>query len=233
MVLNLLEMAADATRREQRILASRPENADRVVDLPDKLGAIQAAAAVFERHGLSFALIGGLAVGIRSGVPRATLDVDFAVPTDIDRTWLRERFVDEGFAAAGSYAHSDNFQHSSGEPVQLAFDPQFDLMIERAETMTFGILAVRVVTKTDLIAMKRRAAADPAPRRSKSLRDQADIALLEGDVPGPDERVVGPSRGRCACPKATRCGRPTWEPCRVHQGLDRAMDLSRYPSDLR
>jgi hypothetical protein len=53
--------------------------------------------------------------------------------------------------------------------------------------MTFGMLAVRVVTKSDLIAMKRRAAADPAQRRSKSLRDQADIALLEGDVPGPEE----------------------------------------------
>jgi hypothetical protein len=36
------------------------------------------------------------------------------------------------------------------------------------------------------ITMKRRAAADPARRRSKALRDQADIALLEGEVPDPD-----------------------------------------------
>jgi len=35
--------------------------------------------------------------------------------------------------------------------------------------------------------MKRMAASDPARRRSKVLRDQADIALLEGDVPQPDE----------------------------------------------
>jgi hypothetical protein len=35
--------------------------------------------------------------------------------------------------------------------------------------------------------MKRRAAADPGRRRSKALRDQADIALLEGDVPKPQE----------------------------------------------
>ncbi len=39
----------------------------------------------------------------------------------------------------------------------------------------------------NLIAMKERAAADPARRRSKALRDQADIALLRGDVPDPDE----------------------------------------------
>lgn len=44
-----------------------------------------------------------------------------------------------------------------------------------------------MVTTDDLIEMKRRSAGDPARRRSKALRDQADIALLEGDVPGPDE----------------------------------------------
>jgi hypothetical protein len=46
---------------------------------------------------------------------------------------------------------------------------------------------VAVVTKDDLIAMKRRAAADPARRKSKRLRDQADVELLLGDVPHPDE----------------------------------------------
>jgi hypothetical protein len=44
-----------------------------------------------------------------------------------------------------------------------------------------------VVTKDDLIAMKRRAAADPTRRKSKALRDLADVALLEGDAEGPDE----------------------------------------------
>jgi hypothetical protein len=38
-----------------------------------------------------------------------------------------------------------------------------------------------------LIAMKERAAADPARRPSKALRDRADVALLRGDVPEPDE----------------------------------------------
>jgi hypothetical protein len=71
--------------------------------------------------------------------------------------------------------------------VRLAFDPEFDAMIARAETVAFGAFELRVVTREDLIAMKRRAAADPRRRRSTALRDQADIALLEGDVPGPDE----------------------------------------------
>ena len=72
-----------------------------------------------------------------------------------------------------------------------------DLPLERANPEEFDAVllpggalnadSLRVVTKADLIAMKRRAAADPKRRRSKALRDQADIALLEGDVPQPDE----------------------------------------------
>ena len=60
-------------------------------------------------------------------------------------------------------------------------------MIERAEPLEVAGLRIRVVTTADLIAMKERAAADPARRRSKALRDQADIELLRGDVPDPDE----------------------------------------------
>ncbi|MBI2217318.1 MAG: hypothetical protein HYU51_08480 [Candidatus Rokubacteria bacterium] len=43
------------------------------------------------------------------------------------------------------------------------------------------------MTTADLIAMKQRAAADRGRRRSKALQDQANIALLRGDVPDPDE----------------------------------------------
>ena len=182
-----LQTAVRASEREQLLIARRSGYAAEVSDLPDKLGAMTAAATVFSENGVAFALIGGLAVGIRSGVPRATLDVDFAVPSSVDRTWLTACFVKRGFLLKGEFAHSVNFQHESGEPVQLAFDPLFDPMITRAEAARFGDLDLYVVLKDDLIAMKRRAAADPHRRRSKALRDQADIALLEGDVPEPDE----------------------------------------------
>jgi hypothetical protein len=71
--------------------------------------------------------------------------------------------------------------------VQFAFDDQFDAMIARADRLPLGDLGCSVVTTIDLIEMKRRAAADPARRPSKALRDRADIALLEGDKPEPDE----------------------------------------------
>ncbi|MBI1815936.1 MAG: hypothetical protein HYR72_13235 [Deltaproteobacteria bacterium] len=67
------------------------------------------------------------------------------------------------------------------------FDAAFDPMIERAERFQVGAISIPIVRKADLIAMKERAAADPAQRRSKALRDQADAELLRGDVPDPDE----------------------------------------------
>jgi hypothetical protein len=80
-----------------------------------------------------------------------------------------------------------SFRRPSGEPVQIVIDPEFDAMIDRAEPLDVGSVSIRVVTTADLITMKERAAADPARRRSKALRDQADVALLRGDVPDPDE----------------------------------------------
>jgi hypothetical protein len=71
--------------------------------------------------------------------------------------------------------------------VQIVIDPEFDAIIDRAEPLESTDLRIRVVTTADLIAMKQRAAADPARRRSKALRDQADIELLRGDIPDPDE----------------------------------------------
>ena len=92
-----------------------------------------------------------------------------------------------GFKPAGAFAHSLNLRHSSGEPVQLSFDPAFDVMIARAERLEVSGVTIPIVRKADLIAMKERAAADPTRRKSKRLRDQADVELLKGDVPDPDE----------------------------------------------
>jgi hypothetical protein len=183
---DVLRSIASATRRELGLLAGSRYD-EGMGDLPDKLGAIAAAAALFAERRLAYALIGGVAVGIRSGIPRATLDVDFAILTTEDRVALGEALATRGFRRTGAFAHSLNFVHASGEPVQLAFDPQFDAMVARAEVVELGGLALAVVTREDLLAMKRRAAADPGRRRSKALRDLADIALLEGDVPGANE----------------------------------------------
>jgi len=154
---------------------------------PDKLAALVHVSRALEAVGAPHALVGGVAVGVRSGIPRATMDTDFAVRSTIDRRAVVQALTGAGLTLRGEFAHSINFRHPSGEPVQVVFDPGFDAMIDRAEPVAVAGSRVPVVTTPDLIAMKERAAADPARRRSKALRDQADAALLRGDVPDPDE----------------------------------------------
>lgn len=182
----LKEIAAASERDLVLIAAHRGGNqsmehtADKVAALLDAVQALDAAGAVY-------ALIGGVAVGIHTGVPRATLDTDIAVVSTVPRSTLSAALRQAGMQLVGEFEHSSNFRHPTGEPVQLAIDPSFDAMIQRAEMMTVGGRTIRIIRKDDLIEMKRRAAADPKRRKSKALRDQADVELLLGDVPDPDE----------------------------------------------
>jgi Nucleotidyl transferase AbiEii toxin, Type IV TA system len=149
--------------------------------------ALVDAAACLGREGIRHALIGGLAVAVHTGLPRATEDVDLAVRSDADRERVVALLVAAGFTLGGRFAHSINLVHAQGEPVQLAFDAGFDAAIDRAETYTVASIPIRIVRREDLIALKERAAADPGRRRSKALRDRSDVEMLRGDVPGPDE----------------------------------------------
>jgi hypothetical protein len=192
----LLRMDARATRvteiarlsARERVLISRFRRGEPLLQPePDMLAALIDTARALEAGGVPYALIGGLAVGIHAGVPRATAGVGVAVRLDAGRGLAVHAMERAGFAKTGEFEHSVNFRHASGEPVQLAFDPEFDPMIARAERLDLGGTSIAIVRKEDLIAMKRRAAADPSRRKSKRLRDRADIELLLGDVPDPDE----------------------------------------------
>ena len=152
----------------------------------DKLGALADVVRALDGVGAGYALVGGVAVGLRPGVPRATLATDVAVRSTVERRAITQALTEAGLALTGTFAHGLKFRHASGERVQVVIDPAFDPMIDRAEPLEAGALRIRVVTTRDLIAMKERAAADLARRRSKALRDQA-VALLRGDVPDPDE----------------------------------------------
>ncbi len=166
-------VAADSTLRG--VAKADIEKATRWVDIADLIRSPR--------------VVGGVAVGIRSGVPRATLDTDVAVRSTVERSAIREALTGAGLDMTGTFAHSLKFRHRSGEPVQIVLDPEFDPMIDRAEPLEVAGVRIRVVTTADLIAMKERAAADPARRRSKALRDQSDVALL----PRSQRRVVAPS----------------------------------------
>jgi len=182
----ILEAIARLTARERLLRASLLAEGS-MSDRSDLTAALLAARRVLLDAGVPHALIGGLAVGIHSGLPRATDDVDIAVVSTADRAELARTFRDAGFRVTGSFAHSLNLRHATGQPVQLAFDPGFDEAIARAESFPLRGDPVPVVSRDDLIRMKERAASDPARRKSKRLRDLADVELLRGDVPDPDE----------------------------------------------
>lgn len=178
---------AKLSARDRRLISSYHGGETNVQPEPDKLNALIDTVRALEAAGVPYALIGGLAVGVHAAVPRATVDVDLAVHLGTGREAAVEALERAGLMKTGEFRHSVNFRHASGEPVQLAFDPDFDPMIERAESFHVAGVSIAVVRKEDLIAMKQRAAGDPSRRKSKRLRDQADIELLLGDVPDPDE----------------------------------------------
>jgi hypothetical protein len=183
----LITEIAMLSAREHRLISSYHGREPDMQPEPDKLGALIDTARALKAARVPYALIGGLAVGIHAAVARATVDVDVAAHFSTGREHAVKALEGAGLRKTGEFGHRVNFRHSSGEPVQLAFDPEFDAMIERAESFEIAGTHLAVVRKEDLIAMKQRAAADPARRRSKRLRDEADVALLLGDVPDPEE----------------------------------------------
>jgi predicted nucleotidyltransferase len=185
--MSTIEDIAALTARERVRIAGSAIGGLFMAESPDKVGALVEVVRALDRIGAPYALVGGVAVGIRSKVARATIDTDLAVRSNVPRPRVVQALRDAGFHLRGQHTHTVNLRHASGEPVQLVFDPAFDAMIDRAEPVDIGGLSVRVVTTDDLIAMKERAARDPARRRSKALRDRADVELLRGDIPDPDE----------------------------------------------
>jgi len=137
------------------------------MDETDKVGTLRDAVRALDAADAPSAVIGGVAVGLRSGIPRATLGTDLAVISTVDRATVVRALVDAGFSGRGAFAHGVNFRHPSGEPVQIVFDREFDPMIERAELLQLGGMTVRVVVTSDLIAMKgaRRSRPCPAPQQ--------------------------------------------------------------------
>ncbi len=124
---------AAATLRDRLLIAARRgEPMDRPAD---QLAALVQAATALAGAGIPYALIGGIAVGIHSETPRATQDVDLAVPASIPRDRIQAAFTGGGFELTGEFPHNMNFQHPGGERLKVAMDQAFDEMIGRAEPL--------------------------------------------------------------------------------------------------
>jgi hypothetical protein len=141
---------------------------------------LAAVAAILAEHGISYAVIGGVALQIHQREPRTTLDIDIAVQdrSDVPRSALRAA----GFREVGRHEHSENWVGPEGTPVQFTDDPALAEAIARAVEVPLGGVSFRVLRVADLLHEKLRSGRDPARRRSKRLQDLADAqSLLEQD----------------------------------------------------
>jgi predicted nucleotidyltransferase len=165
-LLNALSNRANASRQ----VTQQPE-----VSMNEKFLEMLRA---FSHHEVKAVLIGAYALAAHGHV-RATKDIDFWVEASQENAARVVKALQD-FGAEGAYSseklsQEDNIVHLTG--ADWAIDiftgvrwPKFAPCFERAETVDFGGVTLKVVTIEDLIAMKRFAARP---------QDLADVSMLE------------------------------------------------------
>lgn len=159
---------------------------------------IQELVGALDRHGVLYALVGGVAVNLH-GVPRMTYDVDLVVKTDaitllackhaltelhlVGRIPLaiesladveeRARLEREHNLIALTFTDANNPLREVDILVAPSIDP--DGIVARSELRSAGAFDVRIASLTDLLRMKR-AAGRP--------QDLADVLHLERVMTG-------------------------------------------------
>lgn len=154
---------------------------------------IRELVEALERHGVEYAVVGGVAVNLH-GVPRMTYDVDIVIVTDaatllacsqamaslalVARLPLRledladpaerDRLERDRNLTALTFTDSANPLREVDVLIGPSVDP--DRIARGAVSMDAGAFRVRIASLDDLIAMKRRAARP---------QDLADVAHLE------------------------------------------------------
>jgi hypothetical protein len=163
--------------------------------------SLRLLADVLDKAGVPYALIGGLAVQVRTLEPRTTLDIDIAVGRYDEVP--REALLHAGFDHTGRHAHSDNWSAPGTGPTATRTAVQFSAedvgiadAISRASDVDLGGVRLRVASAADLIVLKLAAAAEPTRRPSKRQHDIADvIAIMEANPELQTPELLGRLRG--------------------------------------
>lgn len=129
-----------------------------------------------ERADIRWCTIGGIAVNHWAKEPMVTADLDFVVATDaIDRCTTA---LDAGGFEAERFERSINFKGSSHVRLQLSTEEFYrDFPMRAVAADVHGIL-LRVASLKDTLSGKVKAWSDSNRRRSKQIKDLADIARL-------------------------------------------------------
>lgn len=161
----------------------------------DKESAILEIARVFAETGISYAIMGGVAVQIHTKEPRTTLDLDIALKSKGDVP--TEALLAASFKHEGSFEFSDNWRAPGSGPrkqrtvVQFSADALTAEAVDHAGTVTLGDVEISVVSPRDLVVLKLAAAIEPRRRKSKRITDYGDIIRLLEEHPGLEKLIPG------------------------------------------
>jgi len=141
--------------------------------------ALTLLVAEFEKHDISYALIGGFAIGAL-GVPRSTIELDFLVPSDalhkIDAIMLAM-----GYKKAFTSENASQYVSPSAELGEVdflhAFRPISIKMLAEAEPVqVFGKeVKVNVLKAEDIIGLKLQAINNNPARLGKDALDIEEL----------------------------------------------------------
>lgn len=152
----------------------------------DRSDLLERLLSLFEREGVRYCIIGGLAVNAYVE-PVVTLDLDVAIAS--------EQF-DKTIALLGAEFDIEHFPHSinvsaqgSSLRVQIQKDSRYSEFVQRASPRTVLDHALPVAAVQDVLQGKIWAASDEQRRASKRQKDLADIARLVEAYPELRSRV--------------------------------------------
>ena len=152
----------------------------------DRSDLLERLLSLFEREGIRYCVIGGLAVNAYVE-PVVTLDLDVAIaPEQFEKTIsvLRDEFEIEDFP------HSVNVSApGSSLRVQVQKDSRYSDFVQRASVRNVLDHQLPVADLQDVLQGKIWAASDAARRPSKRQKDLADIARLIEAYPNLRSRV--------------------------------------------
>lgn len=132
--------------------------------------------AVLEGLGVSWCMIGGLAVNHWAQEPMVTRDVDIVIALD------QVEPVVEAFSAAGfevrRFPYSVNLDGGSKVSIQISTDEMYREFPARGVPADIHGILMRVASLEDTLAGKLAAWSDKGRRGSKRQKDLADIARM-------------------------------------------------------
>jgi hypothetical protein len=147
----------------------------------DKSNFLERVIARLEEFGISYCVIGGVAMNAYAD-PVVTQDLDIVLATaDLGRAreLLNEFRIEEFEDSVNVYDPGSKLQ------VQVQKDPELGDLLERAERREVLDLVLPVAAPEDLIRFKVAAALEPTRRASKRQKDLADISRLIEMFPNP------------------------------------------------